>query len=319
MPNEIMKNQNKDTNLPEIINLNDLSDYFGMPPFPHRDFLYMKIENEENFFGIYSKPLRHRLYAISLILECNGTLNAGFWKAQPQKPAIYIKTPYQVVSWDFDPKVKRKFIIVFSENFISEHSSLGNLIFDYPFFQLDKAIPFELEEKDVSTLSNVFENIGIIYNYSSPEQFNIIASYVKILLLHISEMYNRYVCTDNQLADTISSSNDKIANSFFTLVKREILAPTEGDQDYSVAFFADKLSVHPNHLSTILKKQTGKTAQEHIHSALIGAAKTLLVQTDLTMKEVAYRLCFKEPAHFANFFKKLEKVTPLQYRNANRL
>jgi AraC-like DNA-binding protein len=68
-----------------------------------------------------------------------------------------------------------------------------------------------------------------------------------------------------------------------------------------------------------LKKQTGKTAQEHIHSALLGAAKILLVQTDLSMKEIAYRLSFKEPAHFANFFKKLEKVTPLQYRKSNQL
>ena len=278
----------------------------------------MKMDSGENFFGSYSQPFRHRLYAISLIIECNGTLNSGFWKTQPQKPAIYIKTPYQVVSWDFDPNVKRKFVIVFSENFIAEHASLGNLIFDFPFFQIDKAIPFELEDSDVPTLINVFDNIGHTYNHTSEEQLNIIASYVKILLLHIREMYAKYVAIDHPLADAISSSNDKIANSFFTLVKRETLDPTDNGRDYSVAFFADKLSVHPNHLSTLLKKQTGKTAQEHIHSALLGAAKTLLLQTDLTMKEVAYRLGFKDPAHFSNFFKKHEKVTPLLYRTSNR-
>jgi len=278
----------------------------------------MKMDSGKNFFGSYSKPFRHTLYAISLIIECNGTLNSGFWKTQPQKPAIYIKTPYQVVSWDFDPNVKRKFVIVFSENFIAEHASLGNLIFDFPFFQIDKAIPFELEDSDVPTLINVFDNIGHTYNHTSEEQLNIIASYVKILLLHIREMYAKYVAIDHPLADAISSSNDKIANSFFTLVKRETLDPTDNGRDYSVAFFADKLSVHPNHLSTLLKKQTGKTAQEHIHSALLGAAKTLLLQTDLTMKEVAYRLGFKDPAHFSNFFKKHEKVTPLLYRTSNR-
>lgn len=313
------KDQTKDGALPEINNFNDFCSYFGLPTLPHKDFLFMKVEGNEEFFGIYSKPLRHRMYAISLIIECNGTLNAGFWKAQPQKPAIYIKTPYQVVSWSFDPKVKRKFIIVFSENFIAEHSSLGNLIFDFPFFQLDKAIPFELEDNDMPVLVNVFENIGQIYNSPSPEQFNIIASYVKILLLHINEMYNKYVRIDNQLAQTINYSNDKITNSFFTLVKRDILSPSDDEHDYSVAWFAEKLNVHPNHLSTILKKQTGKTAQEHIHSALAGAAKVLLVQTDLSMKEIAYRLSFKEPAHFANFFKKMENVTPLQYRKSNQL
>ena len=314
-----MKAQTKDGALPEINDFNDFCKYFGLPTIPHKDFLFMKVEDNEDFFGIYSKPLRHKLYAMSLIIECKGTLNAGFWKAHPQKPVIYIKTPYQVVSWNFDPKVKRKFIIVFSENFIVEHTSLGNLIFDFPFLQLDKAIPFELEGHDITTLVNVFENIGHIYNSPSPEQLNIIASYVKILLLHISEMYNKYVPTDNQLAETIGHTNDKIANSFFTLVKRDILSPSDDEHDYSVAWFAEKLNVHPNHLSTLLKKQTGKTAQEHIHSALLGAAKTLLIQTDFSMKEIAYRLLFKEPAHFANFFKKLEKVTPLQYRNANRL
>jgi AraC-like DNA-binding protein len=302
----------------EIKDFADFCNHFSLPPLPHKDFLFMKMKNEENLFGSYSKPLRHRLYAISLIIECNGTLNSGFWKTQPERPAIYIKTPYQVVSWDFDPNVKQKFVVVFSENFIAEHPSLGNLIFDFPFFQIDKAIPFELEDSDISTLINVFDNIGHTYNHPSEEQLNIIASYVKILLLHIREMYHKYAAIDNQLADAISSSNDRVASSFFTLVKQETLDLTDEVRDYSVAFFANKLNVHPNHLSTLLKKQTGKTAQEHIHGALAGAAKTLLLQTDLTMKEVAYRLGFKDPAHFSNFFKKLEKTTPLQYRTSNR-
>lgn len=313
-----MKDQNNPDFIPEITSLGDLSKYFNLPPFPYEHFWFLKIEDEKDFFGAAARPLRHRLYAISFITECKGTLSAGFWKVHPQKPALFIKTPYQVVSWEFEPLVKRKYIVVFSETFIAEHPSLANLIFDFPFFQLDKAIPFEVEEKDVTTLANVFENIGMIYDHPSPEQFNILAGYVRILLLHIREMYDKYVFTDTMLAETISHSDDRASNGFFTLVKRQILAPTGGDSDYSVASFAAQLDLHPNHLSAILKRQTGKTAQEHIHDALIGAAKTLLVQTDLTMKEVAYRLSFKEPAHFANFFKKMEGITPLQYKNAHR-
>ncbi|MEJ7665538.1 MAG: helix-turn-helix domain-containing protein [Hymenobacter sp.] len=73
----------------------------------------------------------------------------------------------------------------------------------------------------------------------------------------------------------------------------------------NLAYYADKLAIHPNHLNAAVKRATGKTAHELLHEHLLAIAKMLLSQTRLSAKEIAYQLAFKEPAHFANFFKNI--------------
>ncbi len=84
------------------------------------------------------------------------------------------------------------------------------------------------------------------------------------------------------------------------------------------SFYAKKLNVHPNHLNAVVKRITEKTATAIIQNKLVTAAKSLLVQAGLSVKEVAFKLCFKKPTHFNSFFKKATGFTPQQYRK-NRI
>jgi len=86
------------------------------------------------------------------------------------------------------------------------------------------------------------------------------------------------------------------------------------DDARSVQYYAKLLYVHPNHLNAVVKKETGKPAKTHIHQQLIDEAKLLLIETDLSVKEIAYRLGFREPAHFHTFFRKHTSSTPIGYR-----
>lgn len=314
-----MNKQDERYNIPEIFDFNGLSKYLGVSSFLYKDFYFEKIESRADLVNTTVKPFKHHFYAISLILEGQGAFNSGFWKSNTKKNTIYFKTPYQIVSWDFDPDMIKKYAVVFTESFIDQHSELANIIFDFSFFQLDKTIPLHVSETDVAILSNIFEDIYLLYQTKSSEQFNLIAAYVKILLLHIRQIYEKSLAEDRELASTIDAVQDRMIQTFFSAVKEIIDIVPDQEKDFSVAYFARKLAVHPNHLSATLKKHTGKTAQEHIHSAILAAAKTLLMQTDYSIKEIAYRLSFKDPAHFTHFFKKREMITPLQYRKAKRL
>lgn len=135
--------------------------------------------------------------------------------------------------------------------------------------------------------------------------------------MHIKQIYENSLISDKELVSTLEIARDRLINNFFLQLKKDI--PSTAYKDLSVTYFAETLSTHPNHLSSTLKKYSGKTAQEHIHIAILAAAKTLLMQTDYSIKEIAYSLSFKEPAHFANFFKKWEKITPVQYRKSMQL
>ena len=63
----------------------------------------------------------------------------------------------------------------------------------------------------------------------------------------------------------------------------------------------------------LIKKGTGKTAQEYIQLKIIDRAKQLLGEGILSINEIADELGFKYPTHFTRLFKKTVGVSPSEY------
>ena len=70
-----------------------------------------------------------------------------------------------------------------------------------------------------------------------------------------------------------------------------------------------------NYFGDLVKRLTGKTAQEHIRLRLIDAAKERIADPARSIAEVAYELGFKYPAHFTRLFKNVVGCTPNRYRS----
>lgn len=77
---------------------------------------------------------------------------------------------------------------------------------------------------------------------------------------------------------------------------------------------ASELALSARYLSYLLKQETGKTALDHIHIALVNEAKNILMSTDKTVAETAYQLGFENPPYFSRLFKKEIGLTPTEYR-----
>ena len=67
----------------------------------------------------------------------------------------------------------------------------------------------------------------------------------------------------------------------------------------------------------MIKKETGKTAQEYIQSKVIDVAKEKIFDQNKSVSEVAYELGFKYPQHFTRLFKQKTGHTPNEYRLLN--
>jgi AraC-like DNA-binding protein len=78
--------------------------------------------------------------------------------------------------------------------------------------------------------------------------------------------------------------------------------------------YADRLSIHVNHLNKVLKENTGKTTTQIIGSRILQEAKILLKQTNWNISEIAWSLGFEEVAHFSNFFRKHASLSPNAFR-----
>ena len=105
---------------------------------------------------------------------------------------------------------------------------------------------------------------------------------------------------------------------FKTAIKEQLTSQDVAVEARSVQYYAGLLLVHPNHLNAVVKKTTGEPAIRHIHQELINEAKLLLSETELSGKEIAYRLSFREPPHFYAFFRKHTQLTPNAYRQLCR-
>ena len=83
----------------------------------------------------------------------------------------------------------------------------------------------------------------------------------------------------------------------------------------SVQFYADELHIHPNHLNYLSKKHTGQSAKETINQHILTEAKYLLTSSSLSIKQIADKLGFENPAYFNVFFRRTLKIPPTQYRH----
>jgi len=85
-------------------------------------------------------------------------------------------------------------------------------------------------------------------------------------------------------------------------------------EDIPLRVLADLTSLNPEYLSTLFKKEVGVSLRQYILQSKIEEAKNLLNYTDYTMKEISSLLNFHDQSHFIKVFKKMEGITPKQFK-----
>jgi AraC family transcriptional regulator, transcriptional activator of pobA len=78
---------------------------------------------------------------------------------------------------------------------------------------------------------------------------------------------------------------------------------------------ADELGITPGHLTTVVRRRTGRTVQEWIVDRRMAEARSLLSETDLTIGEVARRVGVPDQGYFGRMFRRTHGVTPRSWRN----
>jgi AraC family transcriptional regulator len=101
---------------------------------------------------------------------------------------------------------------------------------------------------------------------------------------------------------------------------RRITDYVEGMIDHSPSIYelARLCEIGPRHLARAFKASSGRTIGEYVREVRMTKAKSLLADTDLTQKEIAYRLGFSGPSSFCAVFGKEISMTPKQFRERHR-
>jgi AraC family transcriptional regulator, transcriptional activator of pobA len=81
---------------------------------------------------------------------------------------------------------------------------------------------------------------------------------------------------------------------------------------------ARAVSLSPGHLTTVVRRKTGRTVQEWIAERRMAEARRLLVQTDLAVEEVGRSVGYGDASYFVRLFRSTHGSTPLGWRRAGR-
>lgn len=260
-----------------------------------------------------AKTFNFGLHAVYLKeLKC-GELKYGRHHYHYQEGTLVFIAPGQVMG--VQPNVQtfapKGWALLFHPELI-KGTALGKHIQDYSFFSYDVNEALHLSEKERQIVVDCFGKIEYELGQNIDKHSKtLIASNIELFLNYCTRFYDRQFITRDNAHKSILEKFEALLNQYFTSSQPQ----TEGLP--TVAWCANALHLSPNYFGDLIKKETGKSAQEYIHTKLIDVAKQRIFNLDKSISEVAYELGFKYPQHFNRLFKQRTGLTPNDYRMLN--
>ena len=252
---------------------------------------------------------RRDFYKISLILKGSSELLYANRGIHINKPAIVFTNPMIPYSWEGVAAEQTGYFCVFKEEFLRINDRMQYL-HDSPLFKAGGDPVFLLDQQQADYPNSIFVRMLSEYDGDYAYKNDILRNHINLIIHEAIKMQpaNTYFKPQNAAS--------RIARLFMELLERQFpisspqhLLPLKKASDY-----AEKLSVHVNHLNAAVQDVTGKSTTTHINERLLIEAKSLLTHTDWSMTEIADSLGFDYASYFNRFFKKHTGVTPMAFR-----
>lgn len=92
----------------------------------------------------------------------------------------------------------------------------------------------------------------------------------------------------------------------------------EAGGDITLAECAEQLNYHPSYIWRVLKTEKNMTFTDFVAIEKLELAKDMLLQTTLSVAEIAQKLHYTNTQNFIRFFNKHEGITPGKYRQEHK-
>ena len=267
---------------------------------PDGNYIFLElIETRSKGFDWAIKPHLHaHLYQIFCIESGKITLDSSA-ESQPLKtPCILVIPPNTLHGLNYSADVKGNIL------------TISDAVFD-DLFPISASLSFEFETlKYISLLPASFKKLNLLIKELNEELFtNKISKRVMLnsLLQQLFISLHRMII--------INGNNIHIdTNTTLHYYRRFIQSVKTAGKQKSIPTFAKELSITAVHLNRICNQVCSKSALFIVQEHLMEQAKNYLSHTSLTIAEIAYNLNFEYPNYFARLFKKLNGVSPKEYR-----
>ncbi len=265
-----------------------------------------------------SKPVQEARYTSDLYIvflkdvKC-GELKYGRNYYDYEDGSLVFIAPGQVFGFEEHDKMIQPtgWTLTFHPDLI-RGTHLGKRINEYSFFSYDANEALHISDAEREIVLECFKKISYELSHAVDKHSKtLIVSNIELFFNYCVRFYDRQFLTREHVNKDILARFESVLNDYLHSDKGQTLGLP------SVTYCANQFNLSPKYFGDVIKKESGKTAQEYIQLKIIDAAKERIFDTTKSISEVAYELGFKYPAHFTRFFKQQVGLSPNEYRILN--
>ncbi len=256
------------------------------------------------YFGFYTIFLKD--------VKC-GDMAYGRHTYDYQEGTLVFMAPGQVAGLNSNGETyqPKGYALVFHPDLV-HGTGLGRHIQDYTFFGYQSNESLHISERERQIVLDCLAKIDYeIRQNMDKHSKKLIVANLELFLDYCLRFYDRQFLIRDHAHQGILARFETVLNTYFRSDKPQ----TNGLP--SVAWCAGELNLSPNYFGDLVRKETGRSAQEYIQAKLIEIAKEQLFHPGKTVNEIAYELGFKYPQHFSRLFKQRVGQSPNEYRVLN--
>ncbi len=222
---------------------------------------------------------------------------------------LFFGNPHIPYSWEVLSEYQAGYTCLFAGDFLSAGDRSESLQ-QSPLFKIGGTPIFHLTQEQRDFIAAIFQKMIAEQGQDYVFKNDLIRNYINLIIHEALKMQP----SENFFKHKNASS--RITSLFLELLERQfpIESAAQPLQLRTAQDFAQRLSIHVNHLNRSVKEITGKPTSAHISGRIITEARSLLQHTNWSIAEIAYSLGFEYPIYFHNFFKRLTGTVPTAVR-----
>ena len=270
----------------------------------HRDFYVNTFAEHLKSHSFVEEPHRHDSYLMVFFTNGSGLHEVDFDQFEIKRGSLFVLQPGQMHHWSLSEDIEG-FVIIFSQE-------LYNLYFgqkkinDYNFYHSIHNRPeMVFEENEIPKIQPYFDLLIQENSQNHKQQLDKMLNLLDCIHIEISRKYSE------TYSHQTHSYNIKI-NTFETLLEKYFR------EEKLPSFYAEKLNITLKHLNRICNEILQKTATEVIMDRVILEIKRMLIDKQLAVNEIAYKVGYEDYSYFSRLFKKQTGLSPTEFRNTSR-
>ncbi|WP_405856548.1 AraC family transcriptional regulator [Streptomyces sp. NBC_00090] len=253
-------------------------------------------------------PHRHTFYEIVHVTAGTGThvVDLARWELRP--PHLAVIVPGQVHHWE-NARDLDGTVVLFTEDFLLDHPGDRDLLRrlgDRPWLTLDGPT----HTRTTGLMAELAEE----YGHGADGFATVLRSLLRVLLVRTARLPGpgpgpgpgRGAAGGAGAGP--GAGPGAVAEAFARLIART------GADHRSVRECAERIGVTPGYLTEAVRAATGRTAGALLREARTREAQRLLIGTGLSIRQVAARVGFDDPAYFCRFFRRETGRSPGDFR-----